>query len=172
MESVSYNDKLFGVLSAYILAGGVFIFDQVTKIIVEVLMHRNQTVAVVESLELLNLTFIKNPGAAWGILPGFQYLFIGVALLVAAGCIWFIQNFHWHSIRFPVALLLGGGLGNMIDRIFIEAGVVDFINVGIYDYRWPVFNVADFALTVGVVWLSFLLLTGRVKLDKIGLERF
>ncbi len=171
MDSVRYNDKLFGILSAYILAGGVFILDQLTKIIVEVMMHREQTVAIIQSLELLNFTFIKNPGAAWGILPGFQYLFVIVALLVAAGCIWFIQNFYWHSVRFPVALLLGGGLGNMMDRIFITEGVVDFINMGIYEYRWPVFNVADLALSVGVIWLSILLLTGRVKLDKIGLDR-
>ncbi|MGM0380750.1 MAG: signal peptidase II [bacterium] len=170
METVRYNDKLFGVLSAYILAGVVFLFDQGSKVLVEVFMYRGQNEAVIETLELLKLTYIKNPGAAWGILPGYQILFVLVALFVTVGCIWFVQNFYWHSIRFPVALLLGGGLGNMIDRIFLAEGVVDFINIGVLGYRWPVFNFADLALTVGVIWLSTLLLTGRIKLDKIGLE--
>ncbi|MFP4687244.1 MAG: signal peptidase II [bacterium] len=153
-------------MSAYLLALLVLFFDQLSKVLVEIYMQvPGRSVVVVEFLELFNFTFVKNIGAAWGILPGHRALFVVVALVVTAGCIWIIHKFSYHVIKLPVALILGGGMGNMLDRLFLRSGVVDFVDMGIYSYRWPAFNVADIALSVGVIWLGYLILTGSCPLE-------
>lgn len=148
-----------GVLPAYVLSCGIFVLDQVTKMIVEATMAGpGVSVEIIGFLDFFRLTYVINPGAAWGILPGFQWLFIIVALLVSAVCIWAIQSKPHHPVRYAWSCVLGGGLGNMVDRMFTEHGVVDFFDMGIFGYRWPTYNIADASLTIGMVWLGYQIL--------------
>ncbi|MDW7772050.1 MAG: signal peptidase II [Desulfobulbaceae bacterium] len=104
----------------------------------------------------LNLTYLTNTGAAFGLLAGQpalwrQVFFVGIAL-AALGVIFFIylrlrrDSFFY---ELSLALIAGGALGNLIDRIRFGA-VIDFLDVYVGTYHWPAFNIADSAITVGV----------------------
>lgn len=147
VDDVDSNYGLF----CYLLAILVFVADQVTKILVEQTLRVGDSIPVVETFDFFRLTYITNTGAAWGLLRGYYVLFIGAALIVSVACVWIIQTAPESRVRLTAALILGGGLGNMVDRIFLRTGVVDFLDVGIYSYRWPAFNVADMMLVAGVV---------------------
>ncbi len=142
------------ILVAYTLAFVVLFLDQLTKFLVEYQLRiPGNRVRVVSFLDFFNIVYVQNPGAAWGILQGYWYIFVLAALIATVVCVWIIHYYPDHSLRFPIALILGGTLGNLIDRLFIAGGVVDFLDLGISNWRWPAFNVADAALTVAVVWL-------------------
>ncbi len=96
---------------------------------------------------IFHITYIQNPGAAFGILANQRWVFIaaGVAILILSA--WFYPRLRQEScwIRYGGALLLGGAVGNLIDRIWLGQ-VIDF-----FDFRvWPVFNIADIGIVVGV----------------------
>jgi signal peptidase II len=109
----------------------------------------------------LRLTLVYNPGAAFGLHLGAYSRWIFMAL--TAGAL-FILGRLYRSTRdgdllrtLAIALVCGGALGNLIDRIRSAAGVVDFIDVGIGDMRWPTFNVADMAVSIGAFLLAWVL---------------
>ena len=102
---------------------------------------------------ILHLTYVSNTGAAFGLLRGYSGLFILLAVAIAA---WLVTELtrgeHPPLSRFALGLMLGGAVGNLIDRLRIGS-VIDFIDLRV----WPVFNVADSAITVGVallIWLA------------------
>ncbi len=160
IEKRSNNKVSFtNLVTAYSLCLVVFAADQMTKLVVENnLIFPRGRLEIISFWNLLNLVYIQNPGAAWGILPGFRLLFISAAVAVCLGCIWVLHNFSRQEVRFPLALLLAGGMGNMVDRLFLANGVVDFVDLGVWTYRWPAFNLADAALSVSVLWLIKLIL--------------
>ena len=127
------------------VAGVVLALDQVTKFAVQQRMAEGMSIPVWPGV--FHLTYIRNPGAAFGLLADQRWLFILVALLLIA-CVAFLfrQLIQQPPImRFGAALLVGGAVGNLIDRIRLGK-VVDF-----FDFRiWPIFNVADIAICVGV----------------------
>ena len=101
----------------------------------------------------LRLTF--NSGGAFGLLQGQPDLFLVSSLLVAVVILVWARNLEHPGWAVPLGLILGGGLGNIVDRLFrpFEGHVVDFVDVGF----WPVFNLADASIVVGVCllfWLS------------------
>ncbi len=109
----------------------------------------------------VRLTLVYNPGAAFGLHLGAYSRWIFMALTVGA---LFILGRLYRSTRdgdllrtLAIALVCGGALGNLIDRIRSAAGVVDFIDVGIGDMRWPTFNVADMAVSTGAFLLAWVL---------------
>ena len=110
-----------------LVVGLVVVLDQITKVLAQQF-----------------LPTVTNTGAAFGILQGQQLLLIGITILVI-GVVW------WYRKDYPFALgLLGGGaIGNLIDRL-TQGFVVDFINIG---WKFPLFNIADAANTIGVVLL-------------------
>jgi signal peptidase II len=117
----------------------------------------------------IQLTYIHNPGAAFGLFPGNRYVLIGVSV-VAAVVVLVVGLAARTRLRtaVPLGLILGGAVGNLVDRIRLGE-VVDFIRVGIPpDNYWPVFNVADSAVTVGVLWLALgLLRDGRQETAEV-----
>lgn len=129
--------------------------DQVTKlwIVQHFALHESREVIP----GLFNLTYLTNNGAAFSILAGQpavwrQAFFIG-ASTVALVLIWLGQRSYgprsrWYSLS--LALIAGGAIGNLIDRIRLGF-VVDFLDVYLGTYHWPAFNVADSAITVGVL---------------------
>ena len=99
---------------------------------------------------LVHLTYVQNTGAAFGLLKGQQTLFVLISLVII---VWITRRFLRHARIVPVqewacALILGGAVGNLIDRLR-WGRVVDFIDLRV----WPVFNLGDSAITIGVALL-------------------
>lgn len=143
--------RLFGGL-----VGLVVVLDLVTKVLVQRTLDLYEQVDVLGSF--LRLTFIYNPGAAFGINlgPHSRWIFLALSVLVLATLLsMFAFTPGRDRLRLAaIGLVSGGALGNLIDRIKSERGVVDFLDVGIGTVRWPVFNVADMALTIGAIILA------------------
>ncbi|MFN8472391.1 MAG: signal peptidase II [Anaerolineae bacterium] len=103
----------------------------------------------------LVLTHTTNTGAAFGLAPDAGWIFVVIAVIVVLGIIFYYDKLptdHW-MVRVALGLLLGGSIGNLIDRL-TRGSVVDFIDLRI----WPIFNVADSAIVVGVFILFYYLL--------------
>ncbi len=144
-----------GLLAA--IMGTVVLFDRATKFFIERSFHLYQQVEVVG--DYFRLTYIHNPGAAFGIHlgPYSRVIFLTlsvVALLALAGMYWLTPARD--RIRLAaIASICGGAIGNLIDRIRRwERGVIDFLDIGFGAMRWPVFNVADMAVTTGAIVLA------------------
>ncbi|RXI98083.1 lipoprotein signal peptidase [Anaerobacillus alkaliphilus] len=151
----------------YILALIVLVLDQVTKWLVITQMSLHQQIPIIENL--LYLTSHRNKGAAFGILQGQMWLFFIVTLFVVAFVVYYINKHTRESklLGISLGLVLGGALGNFIDRLF-RGEVVDFIDVYIFTYDFAIFNVADMALVigVGVLILQILLEEGKTREKK------
>jgi signal peptidase II len=110
---------------------------------------------------LLRLTLVYNPGAAFGLHLGPQSRWIFTALTLVALVI--LARLYVATQRGDVArvlalaLVCAGAVGNLLDRLRSDLGVVDFIDVGLGDSRWPTFNVADMAVSAGAVLLAWVL---------------
>ncbi len=108
--------------------------------------------------EWFRLTLVYNPGAAFGLHLGPWSRWIFMALTVVAVVVmWRLYTSSPPGARWRVwalALVTGGALGNLIDRIRSARGVVDFLDVGVEAWRWPTFNVADIAVSTGAVLLT------------------
>ena len=138
----------------YLLSAGIVVFDQITKWLVLAVMLPGESRYVAPFWNWV-LTF--NPGAAFSFLadqPGWQrWFFTLLALAVSA---WVARELYRHPQQkmnaLALSLVMGGALGNVIDRIRFGA-VVDFIQWHAGAYYWPAFNIADSAITVGAVLL-------------------
>ncbi len=139
----------------------VLLADQGAKAAVRMLMYQGESIPVLPSV--FHLTYIMNPGAAFGILPNQNVLFITTAVLLITGALVGYRKLPpgRNILRIGLALVLGGALGNLLDRLRFGK-VVDFL-----DFRiWPVFNLADTAIFIGVCLLAWELLKDGGKLDK------
>ena len=126
----------------------VIIFDQLTKYYVVSNFCLGESVPVIENI--FHWTYILNPGAAFGMFEGSRWFFVVIAIGVLVG-IWYMKdeiNEGGWMMQYGAALFGGGAIGNLIDRT--RSGlVIDF-----FDFRiWPVFNVADIAICVGVAMI-------------------
>ena len=136
----------------YIIALLVIAADQLTKWLVVKKMEYGESIEIIENY--LYITSHRNRGAAWGILQGQMWFFYLITVVVLIGIIYYIQKLSKESKLLGVALglMLGGAIGNFIDRV-IRKEVVDFVHTYIFNYSFPVFNVADSALCIGVALL-------------------
>ena len=128
----------------------VFIIDQLVKGYITASMHLGQSVPVIKNY--FYITYVLNPGAAFGIFENQRLFFIGVALVLLGVVIYFRKQLMKEHmlVQYGVGLLVGGAIGNLYDRL--QNGlVVDFL-----DFRfWPVFNIADVAICVGAGLIMF-----------------
>jgi signal peptidase II len=136
------------------LSGLVIALDQLTKFWIVTALRLGQSI---ELTSFLNLVFVYNPGAAFSFLSdagGWQRWFFVVLAIAVSGWLTFLIRQHAAERLLPMAasLILGGALGNVIDRIRFGA-VMDFVDVHAAGWHWPAFNVADSAISVGVVLL-------------------
>lgn len=151
----------------YVLAGLVVILDQLSKWVVLNHIQFGETIYVAPFWNWV-LTF--NPGAAFSFLadqPGWQrWFFTILALAVSA---WMAVEIRRHPaqklLALALALVMGGAIGNVIDRVRFGA-VVDFIQWHAAGFYWPAFNIADSAITVGTILLVFAQLTGAPHQEK------
>ena len=124
----------------------IIILDQLSKwIVTNFFVHEGHSIVVIPNV--FNFTFIYNKGAAFGLLEDKQWFFIIVALLLLCAVYFFKAEIKRSNVvlQYGVASLLGGAIGNLIDRIFLGK-VVDFFDFII----WPIFNIADIAICIGV----------------------
>lgn len=107
----------------------------------------------------LNITSHRNDGAAWGILSGKMGFFYIITIVILVVLILFYIKEAQYNLFMQVAisLLFAGALGNFIDRV-LNGEVVDFIDTYIFGYDFPIFNVADSSLTIGVIFIIIALL--------------
>lgn len=134
----------------------VLALDQLTKTWVRSTMTLNETIRVVG--DVIRFTYIHNEGAAFGLSIGSYSSQIFLVLAGVASVLVFYLLLSAPRAermqRMALALILGGALGNIIDRLRWSM-VVDFIQVGVAGHFWPIFNVADSAVTVGAVLLAW-----------------
>ena len=148
----------------YGLAGLIVVLDQLSKWVVLENIRFGETIHVAP---FWNWVLTYNPGAAFSFLadqPGWQRWFFTVLALAVSGWIALElkKNTHDRRLSLALAMVMGGALGNVIDRIRFGA-VVDFIQWHAAGFFWPAFNVADSAITVGAVLLAFSTLTATNK---------
>jgi len=131
--------------------------DQITKLTIKAQFYLGESIEIFG--DILRFTYIQNPGMAFGIRFGgklFFTIFASVASVVILIYLYRMRGERFSS-RLSLALILGGAIGNLVDR-FAYGEVIDFIDVGINETRWPVFNVADSAVTIGMIILVSLVL--------------
>ncbi len=134
---------------AALVVVGVLIVDQVSKAIVRASIDPGEKVEIVSFLHLVNT---RNDGIAFGALGGSWLVLVLVLAALVGIVVVFARNATRPWAWLPTGLLLGGALGNVIDRAF-AGSVTDFIKFP----HWPQFNVADIAVTLGVISLIFVL---------------
>ena len=137
-----------------LLVSLILALDQATKLLVATAMARNDSIEVLGGF--FRLTYIHNRGAAFGLSLGGPeiHTFVSLAALVVLAYLFRTLPSDSRLLRAAVTMVLGGALGNIIDRIRLGE-VIDFFDLGIGpDWRWPVFNVADSFVTVGIVILA------------------
>ncbi|MFD2044028.1 signal peptidase II [Ornithinibacillus salinisoli] len=133
----------------YIIAVIIIGIDQFTKWLVVKNMELYEQITIIDNF--FNLTSHRNSGAAWGILEGKMVFFYIITVIVIIGVLYYMHKFAKENKLFAIALsfILGGAIGNFIDRLMHQE-VVDFFDFIIFGYDFPIFNIADSSLVVGV----------------------
>ncbi|WP_160720110.1 signal peptidase II [Bacillus sp. USDA818B3_A] len=141
----------------YLIAIFVILLDQFTKWLIVNNMLLGESIPIINNV--LYITSHRNRGAAWGILQGQMWLFYVITIVVIVGIIYYLHKAARGKMLLGVslALMLGGAIGNFIDRV-LRKEVVDFIHTYIFSYNFPVFNIADSALVIGVILLMIQML--------------
>jgi len=148
----------------------IVIIDQFTKMLIKQFMQERDSISVVG--DILRLTYVKNPGMAFGIQIGgrlFYTVFASIACVIILAALFRLRPENF-SARFALATILGGAVGNLIDR-FVYSEVVDFIDVRII--HWPVFNFADIAVFIGmVILITIVIFEKRLEESEAEEEQF
>jgi signal peptidase II len=137
------------------IAAIIFALDQASKFLVVKYIPLGESWSLWPALaRLVQFTFITNTGAAFGMFPQLGTIFLVIAIVVMIGLPIFFHQLPTENlwVRISVGLLLGGAMGNGIDRI-LRSYVVDFVDIGF----WPIFNVADLSIVTGVCILTYCL---------------
>jgi len=139
----------------FIIVFVILSLDQITKALVSLKLELNETFPLIKGV--VGITLVHNRGAAFGLFRGQAHLFI-LTSLAAIVLIYFLlkKNRHDNYYIFPLSLILAGAIGNLIDRLRFGY-VIDFLNF----YIWPVFNLADSAITLGGLFLAWAIFKGR-----------
>lgn len=160
---LTYKDILLYIFTFIVVVAG----DQLTKIIVDSTMKLNQGYQIIENF--FYFTYTHNYGAAWGMLQGKLSLFFGISVLATIGIVYsFIESKPYQRItRFGLVVFFSGMIGNLIDRIALGY-VRDFIDFIIFGYDFPIFNIADIAVCVGVGLIMLEIIIEEYKTWKIS----
>lgn len=133
----------------YLIALIVFLIDQGTKYLIATRLELGEQIPVIGDFFLI--TSHRNTGAAFGILEGKRWFFIVITVIVVSGIVWYLNKSKDSRKLLPTALglVLGGAVGNFLDRA-LTGEVVDFLQFNFGSYTFPIFNVADSCIVIGV----------------------
>lgn len=151
------KNRFFDGMNVLFFSALILVADQATKLMIKARFELRDSVAVIG--DFFRLTYIENPGMAFGIQlgsPAFFTAFASVASIIIFVYLYRIRHEKFLS-RLALAIILGGALGNLIDR-FAYGQVIDFLDFGIGETRWPIFNIADSSVTVGMILLLSIVL--------------
>ncbi|EEK88074.1 Lipoprotein signal peptidase [Bacillus thuringiensis IBL 200] len=134
----------------YVIALFVIAIDQISKWLIVKNMELGTSIPIIDNV--LYITSHRNRGAAWGILENKMWFFYIITVVFVVFIVFYMKKYAKTDklLGISLGLILGGAIGNFIDRVFRQE-VVDFIHVYIFSYNYPVFNIADSALCIGVV---------------------
>ncbi len=132
--------------------------DQISKLLIVNLLTKTDSITIIKNF--FYLTYINNDGAAFSILVGKRILLILIAVLVIVMLIRYIKknNIQNKLELVSISLIIGGSLGNLMDRV-VRGYVIDFLDFKIFNYNFPIFNLADTFIVIGV----FLLLLKEIR---------
>jgi len=132
--------------------------DQISKLLVVNLLTKTDSITIIKNF--FYLTYINNDGAAFSILVGKRIFLILIAVLVTVMLIRYIKknNIQNKLELVSISLIIGGSLGNLMDRV-VRGYVIDFLDFKIFNYNFPIFNLADTFIVIGV----FLLLLKEIR---------
>lgn len=159
------------IISTFLIVLLVFVVDQATKFLAVVYLQPHGSIALLG--DFLRLTYVENPGMAFGIEIDNKILFNILSIMAVLVIFYYLFKLRSHLLmRISFAVILGGAFGNLFDR-FLRGRVVDFLDLEFFDihfsggsfllwnvpqysmYRWPVFNVADMAVSLGMLIIIF-----------------
>ena len=136
----------------------VLAIDQLSKLVLNMVFYLNSTYKVIS--KFFYITNIHNAGAAWGLFNNQRWLLVGVSILSLIFIIFMMKEYKNSKLKlWGFSLLIGGLLGNLVDRI-IFGYVRDFFDFYIFGYDFPIFNVADIGVVVGILILIILIIKG------------
>jgi len=149
------RDRLVKEIAFFGIALGIITLDQVSKYLVKTHVALGQ---FVPETGFFRITHTTNTGGAFGIFANQAFLITLVAIAGVATILIYVRYapLNRMPVRVALGLVLGGTVGNLIDRLAFGS-VVDFIDIGVSHYRWATFNIADSALVVGIVVLLYFL---------------
>ena len=135
-----------------IIVSGI-VLDQITKVIARAYLQPKGSVTIIK--DFFKFTYVENRGGAWGAFSGKLWLFIIITLAAIGFLAYLMKDFDLKNNAFysvALALVISGAIGNFIDRVIFKY-VTDFLDFYIFGYDFPVFNVADICITIGVIML-------------------
>lgn len=139
----------------------LFIIDLLSKIIVTNTLKINQEITIIK--KFFNITYVTNDGAAFSLLSGNTIIFILIGLLVIYYIFKHILNEKISKLQLvSYSLLLGGIIGNLFDRVIYHK-VIDFLSFKIFNYQFPIFNLADTFITIGTILIIIDILKGETN---------
>ena len=154
----------------------VVFLDQVTKLYIKYSFKIYETKTIIN--HFVNIYYIENKGIAFGIDTSRFHFLITIFTIIAIIIIFYYLFLlvKENSVeKYPISLICGGAIGNCIDRILVMfpatgyQGVIDFIDIGFWNYRWYVFNVADASITCGILFYFFIFYKNKY-IDKLNDE--
>ena len=129
----------------------VVAFDQIIKKVITSKLVLGESISIIKNI--LNITYVTNTGAAFSILSSNTYFLIMISLIVLTVLVLYLIKVKTDNNEKTIyGFLIGGIIGNLIDRI-IYGSVIDFIDFRIFNYNYPIFNIADSAIVIGVIIL-------------------
>ena len=126
------------------------LLDIGSKFLVSRIFILNESKTIIDNF--LNITYVRNTGAAWSILDDNTWIVTVISLLIIIGIIYYVYRNRVSKkiLKIGYGLILGGAIGNFIDRV-VYGYVIDFIDIDIFGWNYPIFNLADMFIVVGVI---------------------
>lgn len=153
--------------SIYVLIGViVLILDQVSKYMIEAFLSLGESVSIIPGF--FQLLYVRNTGGAWSMFAGADMMVFYVITIIELIVLFLFyraceEKDTWN--RSALALMMAGAIGNLIDRLIFQY-VRDFLSFNLFGYEFPVFNIADCALCIGVF-----LIVGKILLEEFGVNK-
>lgn len=146
----------------YLTSVIVLLIDQIVKLLIKTNMNLNEEISIIPNF--FSIQYLKNTGAAFSILENQTILLAITSIICISVIIYYLKKEEnlTTAMYLSFGLVLGGILGNLIDRIVYQV-VIDFLSFQIFNYNFPVFNIADIGITIGVLLLIIIYISRDIK---------